>query len=697
MSDDHATTPITDEEVFASHEGGKLSVESTKPLDSKRALSIAYTPGVAQVSRAIHQDPTKHSSHTWASRLVVVLSDGSAVLGLGDIGPAASLPVMEGKSALFREFGGLNSIPLVIDTRNVDEVVETMVRLRPSFGAVNLEDVQAPRCFELEQKLIEALDCPVMHDDQHGTAVVVLAALINAARVTGRQFAETRVVIAGAGAAGIAVADILLEAGVEDIIVTDSQGTIHRDRDDLNTAKARVARQTNRDNVIGGVAEALEGADVFVGVSSAKVPEEAVARMADDAIVFALSNPDPEITPDVAARHATVVATGRSDFPNQINNVLAFPGIFRGALDAGARMITPAMKVAAATAIADVVGEDLAGDYIVPSPLDDRVAAGVAQAVMDAARNDAVTGQAERRTSSSLQAGGKAPKLAVFEWSYLRSQRQTSDAADELGARMARLPTASAAGGHPGVDEDQHGHHRGSGCEQTDGRKQQVIRGQQIPALILPGPQGAQRPEHHPGEDHHRGRVMVVQQPFQPFDDAHHPDQHPRAEHRDIAEVEIPRGGDARLIEPEGQQQEGTGETWQQKCRDRHRGRRQHYPPMRLHLAGRQRHQEEGRHRCSQRADPVPQRHRSPGGTPGHPQRHCNRHQNHAEEGCPGQLGVVLHPVTDELDGDQHPDRHGDHHRNDDLPLHQGHLLPKACAPIRAGDQCSSSRNQCRG
>lgn len=388
MSANHATTPITDQEIFASHEGGKLSVESTMPLDSKRALSIAYTPGVAQVSRAIDTEPDMHATHTWASRLVIVLSDGSAVLGLGDIGPAASLPVMEGKSALFREFGGLNSIPLVIDTSDVDEIVETMVRLRPSFGAVNLEDVVAPRCFELEEKLIEALDCPVMHDDQHGTAVVVLAALTNAARLTGRSFSDTRVVIAGAGAAGIAVTDILLEAGIGDITLTDSKGTIHSDRQDLNAVKARVAAQTNRDNVKGGVTEALKGADVFIGVSSSQVPEEAVAGMADDAIVFALSNPDPEITPDVANRHAAVVATGRSDFPNQINNVLAFPGIFRGALDSGARRITPAMKVAAATAIADVVGEDLSAAYIVPSPLDDRVAAGVAQAVMHAARQD---------------------------------------------------------------------------------------------------------------------------------------------------------------------------------------------------------------------------------------------------------------------------------------------------------------------
>lgn len=392
----HDTTePITDDEVFSAHEGGKLSVESKMSLDSKRALSIAYTPGVAQVSRAISENPEQYSGHTWAERLVVVLSDGSAVLGLGDIGPTASLPVMEGKAALFREFAGLNSIPLVLDTRDVDAVVETMVRLRPSFGAVNLEDVVAPRCFELEQKLIEALDCPVMHDDQHGTAVVALAALTNAARLTGRAFADSRIVIAGAGSAGIAVAEILLEAGVGEVVLTDSRGIIHRGRDDLNAIKAHYAERTNPRNLAGGLSEALDGADAFIGVSSAKVPEEDVARMNPEAIIFALSNPDPEIMPDVAARHAAVVATGRSDFPNQINNVLAFPGIFRGALDAGARMITPAMKVAAATALADVVGDDLTAEYIVPSPLDPRVADVVARAVISAAEQDGVTDSAE--------------------------------------------------------------------------------------------------------------------------------------------------------------------------------------------------------------------------------------------------------------------------------------------------------------
>ncbi|MCH8566309.1 NADP-dependent malic enzyme [Nesterenkonia sp. LB17] len=378
------TAPTTDE-IFAAHEGGKLSVETTMPLDSTRALSIAYTPGVAQVSRAIHETPQLQATHTWADRLVVVLSDGTAVLGLGDIGPAASLPVMEGKSALFKAFGGLNSIPLVIDTNDVDEIVETMVRLRPSFGAVNLEDVAAPRCFELEARLIEALDCPVMHDDQHGTAVVVLAALTNAARVTEREFASIRVVIAGAGAAGIAVTEILLGAGVGEVILTDSRGVIHEGREGLSEIKTQYAQCTNRRQVSGQLAEALDGADVFIGVSSSRVPEEELARMNDRAIVFALSNPDPEVMPEVAKRHAAVVATGRSDYPNQINNVLAFPGIFRGALDAGARRITQEMKIAAATALADLVGDELTPEHIVPSPLDARVAPAVARAVMDAA------------------------------------------------------------------------------------------------------------------------------------------------------------------------------------------------------------------------------------------------------------------------------------------------------------------------
>ncbi|MFI7481361.1 NADP-dependent malic enzyme [Kocuria sp. M1R5S2] len=391
MSDDtQQPGPITHEEIFRNHEGGKLTVVSKFPLKTRRDLSIAYTPGVAEVSRAVHQDPAMAKTHTWAGRLVAVISDGSAVLGLGDIGPAASLPVMEGKSALFREFGGLDSIPIVLDTQDVDEFVRTVTLLRPTFGAVNLEDISAPRCFEIEQRLIEELDIPVMHDDQHGTAVVVLAALLNAAQLVGKDLAGLKVVIAGAGAAGIAITEILLAQGIADVVLMDSRGIVSRERDDLNAIKADYAARTNPRGLIGGPKDALEGADVFVGVSGGKIPEEFLTELAEDAVVFALANPDPEIMPDVAAKYASVVATGRSDFPNQINNVLAFPGIFRGALDAGARRITAAMKLEAARAIAAIAAEDgLSPDYIVPSALDGRVAPAVAQAVARCAQEDA--------------------------------------------------------------------------------------------------------------------------------------------------------------------------------------------------------------------------------------------------------------------------------------------------------------------
>ena len=336
---------------------------------------------MAQVSRAIAADAGLAARYTWAHRLVAVVSDGTAVLGLGDIGPRAAMPVMEGKSALFKTFGGLDSIPLVLDTTDVDEIVETLVRLRPSFGAVNLEDVSAPRCFELERRLIEALDCPVMHDDQHGTAIVLLAALRGACAVAGRDLAGLRIVISGAGAAGVACARILLAAGATDVVVLDSRGRAGPGRAGLTGEKAALAAVTNPRRVTGGVAEALDGADVFVGLSCARLPEEMLALMAPGGFVFALSNPDPEVHPDVAARYASIVATGRSDFPNQINNVLAFPGVFRGALDAGARRITEAMKLAAADAIFSVVADDLAPHRIVPSPFDPRVAPAVAAAV----------------------------------------------------------------------------------------------------------------------------------------------------------------------------------------------------------------------------------------------------------------------------------------------------------------------------
>jgi malate dehydrogenase (oxaloacetate-decarboxylating) len=377
---------IDDAEIFAAHEGGKLSVALNDPLDTQRALSIAYTPGVAQVSRAIAGDHTLAAKYTWANRLVAVISDGSAVLGLGDIGASASLPVMEGKSALFKTFGGLDSIPIVLATNDPDEIVETIVRLRPSFGAVNLEDISAPRCFEIERRVIEALDCPVMHDDQHGTAIVVLAALMGATKVLDRDMHTLKVVMSGAGAAGIACANILLAKGIADITVLDSQGILHAGRDDMNPFKEELATRTNPRGLTGGIAEALDGADVFMGVSAGLVPEELIATMAPGGIVFAMSNPDPEIHPDAARKYAAVVATGRSDFPNQINNVLAFPGVFRGALDAGARRITEAMKVAAAEAIFSVVGDDLAVDHIVPSALDPRVGPAVAAAVAAASK-----------------------------------------------------------------------------------------------------------------------------------------------------------------------------------------------------------------------------------------------------------------------------------------------------------------------
>ena len=377
---------VTDEEIFEAHVWGKLSVEPKSPLDTQRALSIAYTPGVAQVSRAIAADQTLAARYTWANRLVAVVSDGSAVLGLGDIGAAASLPVMEGKCALFKAYGDLDAIPIVLDTNDPDEIVETLIRLRPTFGAVNLEDISAPRCFDIERRLIEALDCPVMHDDQHGTAIVVLAAMLGATKVLNRELSSLRVVISGVGAAGVACANILLAKGVANITLLDSKGIVHSGRDDLNAFKAELAARTNPAGRTGGVAEALVGADMFLGLSAGVVPEEIIATMAAQSIVFALSNPDPEIHPEVAKKYAAVVATGRSDFANQINNVLAFPGVFRGALDAGARRITERMKVAAAEAIHSVVGDDLSAEYIVPSPLDPRVAPAVAAAVASASQ-----------------------------------------------------------------------------------------------------------------------------------------------------------------------------------------------------------------------------------------------------------------------------------------------------------------------
>ncbi|MDT9595074.1 NADP-dependent malic enzyme [Nocardioides zeae] len=383
--------PFAGDPVFDAHVGGKMAVAATAAVDSREELSKAYTPGVARVCEAIAADPSLTQTYTWVPNTVAVVTDGTAVLGLGDIGPAAAMPVMEGKAVLFKEFGGVDGVPICLDTTDADEIVETVVRLAPSFGGINLEDIAAPRCFEIEDRLKELLDIPVFHDDQHGTAVVVLAALENALRLTGRTYAGTRVVISGAGAAGVAVTRILLEAGITDLVVTDRTGILSTDRDDLTAVKRTVAELTDGRTVrSGSLADALAGADVYVGVSGGTVPEEVVATMADDAIVFALANPHPEVHPEVAHRHARVVATGRSDFPNQINNVLAFPGIFRGAFDARATAITEGMKLAAAHALAALVTEELREDLIVPSPFDPRVGPAVASAVAAAARADGV-------------------------------------------------------------------------------------------------------------------------------------------------------------------------------------------------------------------------------------------------------------------------------------------------------------------
>ncbi|MFD8815646.1 NADP-dependent malic enzyme [Streptomyces sp. NPDC059627] len=376
--------------AFALHRGGKMAVQATVPIRNKDDLSLAYTPGVARVCTAIAEQPELVNDYTWKSSVVAVVTDGTAVLGLGDIGPEASLPVMEGKAILFKQFGGVDAVPIALACTDVDEIVETVVRLAPSFGGVNLEDISAPRCFEIERRLQERLDIPVFHDDQHGTAVVTLAALRNAARLSRREIGQLRAVISGAGAAGVAIAKMLVEAGIGDVALADRKGIISADRDDLTAVKREVAGFTNKAGLKGTLEDALAGADVFIGVSGGTVPEEAVASMAEGAFVFAMANPNPEVHPDVAHKYAAVVATGRSDFPNQINNVLAFPGIFAGALQVRASRITEGMKIAAAEALASVVGDDLAADYVIPSPFDERVAPAVTAAVAAAARAEGV-------------------------------------------------------------------------------------------------------------------------------------------------------------------------------------------------------------------------------------------------------------------------------------------------------------------
>ena len=372
--------------TFLAHLGGKIRTGITRPVKTRQDLSTVYTPGVARVSSAIAQDPVKAYALTIKRNTVCVLTDGTAVLGLGDIGPFGAAPVMEGKCMLFKQFADIDAFPICLDTKDVDAIVETAKRIAPIFGGINLEDISAPRCFEIERRLVEELDIPVMHDDQHGTAVVILAALMNAAAVVGKRIEDLTVVLTGSGAAGTATIKMMLAAGVRDVVAVDRLGALNRADHYDNTHWTWLAQNTNRDNRRGSLQDVLRGADVFIGVSAPGILQpEWIATMARDPIIFAMANPTPEVMPDQAAPYAAVIGTGRSDFPNQINNLLAFPGIFRGALDCRARRITEGMKLAAAGAIAGIVGDERSAEYIIPSVFDTRVVDAVAQAVMQAA------------------------------------------------------------------------------------------------------------------------------------------------------------------------------------------------------------------------------------------------------------------------------------------------------------------------
>ena len=372
---------------------GKVEITARAKVDNKDALSLAYTPGVAEPCLAIQADYNKSWELTRRWNMVAVITDGSAVLGLGDIGPEAGMPIMEGKCVLFKEFGGVDAFPLCVRTKDVDEFVETVYNISGSFGGINLEDIAAPRCFEIEDKLKERCDIPIFHDDQHGTAVVVSAALINATKLTGKALSDCKAVINGSGAAGIAIAKLLMTLGLKDVILCDRTGAIYKGRENLNKSKADIAEITNRDMVTGSLADAVKGTDIFIGVSAPGVlTQDMIKTMNPDSIVLAMANPTPEIMPDEAkAAGAKIVGTGRSDFPNQINNVVAFPGIFRGALDVRASAITENMKIAAAYAIASLVEDDkLTEDYILPYAFDERIKDTVAKAVAKAAIDDKV-------------------------------------------------------------------------------------------------------------------------------------------------------------------------------------------------------------------------------------------------------------------------------------------------------------------
>jgi malate dehydrogenase (oxaloacetate-decarboxylating) len=386
------------------HLGGKIEVRSKMQIRTRDDLSMVYTPGVARVCRAIARDPERAFNLTIKRNTVAVVSDGTAVLGLGDIGPEAAMPVMEGKAALFKQFAGVDAFPVCLDTKDADEIVETVKNIAPAFGGINLEDISAPRCFEVEERLKRELEIPVFHDDQHGTAVVVLAALINALKVTAKKIEDLRIVVSGVGASGVACAKIMMAAGAKNIVGCDSRGVVHAGREGLNPSKRWFAEHTNPEDRTGALSDVIAGADLFLGLS---VPDvlgvEDLKKMNEDPIIFAMANPDPEIRPEVATGHARIIATGRSDYPNQINNVLCFPGIFRGALDVRAREINEEMKLAAAGAMAGVISdEELSEDYIIPSVFDERVVPAVAEAVAGTAKETGVARRAQERSETGF-------------------------------------------------------------------------------------------------------------------------------------------------------------------------------------------------------------------------------------------------------------------------------------------------------
>jgi malate dehydrogenase (oxaloacetate-decarboxylating) len=414
----------TTDRTFLLHVGGKIEQHNKHPLKTRDDLSMVYTPGVARVCIAIRDDPDKASQYTIKRNTVAVVSDGTAVLGLGDIGPAAAMPVMEGKACLFKEFAGVDAFPICLDTKDPDEIVRAVKLIAPGFGGINLEDISAPRCFEIEERLKEELEIPVFHDDQHGTAVVVMAALLNAVKLTGRRLEDLRVLVIGLGAAGIAVTRIMRAAGVREIVGADSKGALHVRREDyldgsMNPVKRWFAEVTNPECRAGAPADVIEGADLLIGVSGARaLPAQALERMNTDAMVFAMANPNPEVIPEEAAPYVRIMATGRSDYPNQINNVLCFPGIFRGALDVRARAITEEMKMAAAHAIAAIVPEgELREDYIIPSVFNRDVASAVATAVADQARSSgmALAGQEMgfAQGDTATEAGRHSPSASI--------------------------------------------------------------------------------------------------------------------------------------------------------------------------------------------------------------------------------------------------------------------------------------------